>query len=79
MIQINLNKAKAIAHEARRAARAEEFAPLDQQISAQIPGTDIKVAEEKRAAIRTKYADMQAAIDAATSPEEIKAAAGETL
>lgn len=79
MIQINLNKAKAIAHEARRAARAEEFAPLDQQISAQIPGTDIKVAEEKRAAIRAKYADMQVAIDAATTPEEIKAAAGEAL
>ena len=35
MIRINLDKAKAIAHDKRRAVRAAEFAPLD--IEATIP------------------------------------------
>ena len=74
MITINLDKAKQIGHEKRRLARAEEFKPYDEVIMKQIPGLDTVAAEEARATIRTKYADMQIAIDSATTPEEIKTA-----
>lgn len=76
MIRINVDKAKAIAHDMRRQARAAEFAPHDKIIAAQIPGTDAAEAEAARAAIRAKYAAIQDAIDAAATPEEIKAALG---
>ena len=76
MISINLDKAKAIGHGMRRAARAEEFAPYDKIIAAQIPGQSAADAETARAAIRAKYAAMQMAIDAAASPDEIKASLG---
>ena len=78
MIIVNLNKAKAIGHDMRRAARAEEFAPYDKIIAAQIPGQSATDAEAARAAIRVKYASMQSAIDAAASSDEIKAALGAT-
>jgi len=74
MITININKAKAIGHDMRRAARAEEFKPHDEVIMKQIPGVDAQTAEAARQAIRDKYAVIQADIDAATTPEEIKAA-----
>lgn len=74
MITVNLGKAKIIGHDMRRAARAEEFAPYDKIIAAQIPGQNAVDAESARAAIRIKYAAMQTAIDAAATPEEIKAA-----
>ena len=70
MITINVTKAKNIAHDARRTARSAEFAPLD--IKATIPSEAV-VAETARALIRTKYATMQAEIDAATTTEQIKA------
>lgn len=70
MITVNLDKAKAIAHEKRRAARAEEFAPLD--IKATIP-SEATAAEAARQVIRDKYADMQTAMDAATTVDELKA------
>lgn len=73
-IVINVDKAKAIAHDMRRAARAEEFAPLD--VKATIP-SEAEAAEAERQAIREKYAAMQAAIDAATTPDEIKGALNE--
>jgi len=76
MININLDKAKAIGHDKRRAARDEEFKPHDEVIMKQIPGADADAAEAARAAIRTKYEAMQDDIDAATSPDEIKAALG---
>ena len=76
MITINVDKAKAIAHEKRRAARAEEFKPHDEVIMKQIPGISSAMAEEARAAIRAKYANMQDDIDAASTPDEIKAALG---
>lgn len=79
MIIVNLAKAKSIAHEARRAARASEFAPLDQKIAAQIPGTDAVAIEAERQAIRDKYAATQTAIDAAATPEAIKTAAAGVL
>jgi hypothetical protein len=74
MIVINLDKAKVIGHDMRRAARAEEFAPYDKIIAAQIPGQSATDAETARAGIRLKYFDMQTAIDAAATPDEIKAA-----
>jgi hypothetical protein len=72
-IVIDLTKAKAIGHDMRRAARAEEFKPHDDAIAKQIPG-QVDGAEEARQAIREKYAAIQTNIDAATTPEEIKAA-----
>jgi DNA-binding transcriptional regulator YiaG len=72
MIKINVDKAKTIGHDMRRAARAEEFKPYDEAIAKQIPGTD--GAEIARQAIREKYAVVQAEIDAAATPDEIKAA-----
>lgn len=72
MIIINIDKAKTIAHDIRREARTNEFKPYDEVIMKQIPGNDYVQAEATRAAIREKYSVMQAAIDAATSIEEIK-------
>jgi hypothetical protein len=69
-IVIDINKAKAIAHDARRAARAAEFAPLD--IKATIP-SEAAAAEAARQAIRDKYAAMQTQMDAAQTPEQLKA------
>jgi hypothetical protein len=76
MISINITKAKAIAHDMRRAARAEEFKPHDEVIMKQIPGVDAVAAEAARQAIRDKYSAMQTAIDAAATPYEIKVALG---
>lgn len=73
MIVINIDKAKAVAHNMRRAARAEEFRPYDDAIAKQIPG-QAEGAEAARQAIREKYAAMQTAIDAASTIDEIKAA-----
>jgi hypothetical protein len=74
-IVIDLTKAKAIGHDMRRAARAEEFKPYDEAIAKQIPGTD--GAEIARQAIRDKYAAIQTSIDAATTTDEIKTALGQ--
>ena len=71
MITVNINKAKIIAHDARRTARSAEFAPLD--IKATIP-SESTAAEAARQDVRDKYAAMQTAIDAATTFDEIKAA-----
>ena len=76
MIAINMDKAKAIGHEIRRAKRAEEFAPLDAEIMKQIPGTDTVAVEAERQALREKYAVVQTEIDAAQTPDEIKQALG---
>jgi len=76
MITINLDKAKAIGHDKRRAMRAEEFKPYDDIIAKQIPGADAAAAEVARSDIRLKYALIQDVIDAAKDPAEIKAALG---
>ena len=73
MITINMNKAKEIAHAARRTARAAEFEPHDAVIMKQIPGADAAAAEAERQKIREKYAALQAQMDAAQTPEELKA------
>jgi len=70
MITVNVDKAKGIAHEVRRAKRTEEFAPLD--IKATIPSEAV-AAEEARAAIRAKYEGVQANIDAAADVDALKA------
>jgi hypothetical protein len=75
MIKINVEKAKAIGHDMRRAARAEEFKPYDEAIAKQIPG-QVDGAEAARQVIRDKYAAIQTQIDAAATPDEIKAALG---
>jgi len=71
MITVNINKAKSIAHDKRREARASEFAPLD--IKATIPA-EAAAAEAARQSVRDKYAAMQTQIDAASTVDEIKAA-----
>jgi len=68
-IVIDLTKAKAITHDARRVARAAEFAPLD--VKATIPSEAV-AAEAARAVIRTKYADIQTAVDAAADVAALK-------
>jgi hypothetical protein len=73
MITINVTKAKAIAHDVRRAARSAEFQPYDDAIAKQIPG-QMEGAEAARQVIRAKYAAMQTAIDAAATVYELKAA-----
>jgi hypothetical protein len=70
MIAINIDKAKSVAHDMRRATRAAEFAPLD--IKATIPSEAV-AAEAARQAVRAKYAVMQSAIDAASDVDAIKA------
>jgi hypothetical protein len=70
MITINLAKAKDIAHKKRRAARTEEFKPLD--VKATIPAEAV-TAEAARQVIRDKYATMQAQMDLAATVDELKA------
>lgn len=72
MIIVNVDKAKAIAHDIRRAKRADEFKPYDDIIAKQIPGNDAAEAEAKRQEIRDKYAAIQADIDSAPGVEELK-------
>ena len=68
-IVINVDKAKAIAHDMRRAARAEEFKPLD--VKATIP-TEAVEAEAARQQVREKYATIQTNIDNATDVAGLK-------
>ena len=69
MITINIDKAKAIAHDIRRVARAEEFKPLD--VKATI-SEEAAEAEAARQAVRDKYVLMQEKIDQAKTPDELK-------
>ena len=73
MIRIDLTKAKDIAHEKRREARAEEFKPHDEVIMKQIPGNDMTEAEAARQAIREKYEELQTQMNSAETVEELKA------
>ena len=69
MIVVNLDKAKNIAHDKRRAARSTEFAPLD--IKATIPA-EAQAAEAARQVIREKYATMQTQINSVQTIVELK-------
>ena len=75
MISINIEKAKAIGHEMRRAARLEEFKPFDDIVAKQIPN-EIEQAEAQRKIIREKYAAIQTKIDSSKTTDEIKTALG---
>lgn len=68
-IVIDIDKAKAITHDMRRAARAAEFAPLD--VKATIPSEAV-AAESARQAVREKYAVIQASVDAAADVASLK-------
>lgn len=76
MIKINMDKARSIAHDMRRAMREKEFEPYDNVIAKQIPGRALQEAETARQAIRDKYAQMQTKIDVAQTQDELKAALG---
>jgi hypothetical protein len=71
MITINIDKAKAVAHDKRRLDRSAEFASLD--IKATIPSEAV-AAEAARQLVREKYATMQSAINSAETIEQIKTA-----
>lgn len=68
-IVIDIDKAKAITHDMRRAARSAEFAPLD--VKATIPSEAV-AAEAARQAVREKYAAIQASVDAASDTAILK-------
>jgi hypothetical protein len=71
-IDQDLDRCRVIGHDIRRAKRAEEFAPHDELIAKQIPGADAAAAEAARQVVRDKYAEVQDAIDAAETPDDIK-------
>jgi hypothetical protein len=66
----DMAKARDIAHDKRRKARAAEFAPLD--IEATIPAR-AQAAEAARQVVRDKYAAIQNDIDAAADVAALKA------
>ena len=70
-VEHDIDKCKELAHDKRRAKRAEEFAPHDDVIMKQIPGADAVEAEAARQKIRDKYAAVQDAIDAASTVDEL--------
>ena len=70
MITVDMTKAKVIAHDARRAARNADFAPLD--IKATIPA-EAEAAEAARATIRSIDAALQVSMEAATDAASLKA------
>jgi len=73
-VDVDLDKAKDIGHDKRRAKREEEFAPFDAIIMKQIPGNSAVEAEASRQEIRFKYALIQDAINVAETTDEIKSA-----
>lgn len=77
MIKIDLATAKAIAHDIRRARRADAFKPLDEAIAKRIPGTDLDALEAQRQVIRDADALEQIRIDAATTVAELYQILGE--
>lgn len=76
MITVNMEKAKQIGNDVRRAKAQNFFAPYDRIIELNIPGQEEQraQAEAKRASIRLSDAACQAAIDAATNTDEIETA-----
>ena len=69
MIQVNLDKAKEISHDKRRAKRADLFKQLD--IEATVPAL-AEQAEAKRQIIRDEFAVIQTEIDDAESVDQLK-------
>ena len=69
-IVIDIDHAKEFGHRARRAKRSADFAPLD--IKATIPD-EAEAAEVDRGIVRAADAIIQTDMDAATTPEGLKA------
>lgn len=69
MIKIDINKAKEISHDKRRAKRADLFKQLD--IEATVPVL-AEQAEVKRQIIRDEFAVIQTEIDDAESVDQLK-------
>lgn len=67
-LSVDLQEAKGIAHERRRAKRAAEFAPLD--VEATVPLLAV-AAEAKRQKIRERYDAVQRDINSANSVETL--------
>lgn len=70
MIKVDLEKAKAIAHDHRRAARDVQMAPLDAKATIPMHAADVEV---QRQEIREKFEVIQAQIDTAGTTDELKA------
>jgi len=68
----DLDHAKLISHERRRARRDIEMAPHDEVIMKQLPGKSAVDAEAARQAIRNKHEKLQLDIDAAGSTDALK-------
>lgn len=68
-LSINIDKAKDITHDIRRAKRTAEFAPLD--LKATIPSEAV-AAEAARQEVRERYAAIQADINSAPGIPELK-------
>ena len=77
VVTVNMPKAREIGHALRRAQRQALLAPLDAEINYAVSDS-AKVAEldAQRQEIKAANAAMQTAIDAANTPEAIKAALG---
>ena len=71
MISVDMNKAKEIAHEIRRADRDEKMKPLD--VEATVPAL-ADAAEAQRQIVRDANQVVQSQIEVATSEDELKAA-----
>lgn len=71
-VEHDLVKAKAIAHEKRRARREILFAPHDAVIMKQIPGKDAAAAEQARADVRLADSLVQETIESATNVQQLK-------
>lgn len=70
----DVDRAREIAHQTRREKRAAEFKPNDDIIALNIPGTDIKAAEDSRSQTRWKYKVMQDNLDRSKTISELKTA-----
>lgn len=76
MITINLDKARGIAHDRRRAARAVAFEPHDERIRLALPGDDLRVLDGPRHKIREADAAVQTKIDKAKNVAALSALVG---
>ena len=76
VITIDLDKARLIAHDRRRAVRAELFKPHDERIKLALPGDDVVALDAPRKEIRELDQTTQIKIDEAQSIDELKEALG---
>lgn len=72
-VGVDIAKAATALHIKRREKRDAEMAPYDDAIAKQIPGSNPQDLEVERQKIRVANALVQAEIDSATIPDELKA------